>query len=94
MPISFCSVAFSQTPSSVDARCRPLCDLEVSRSIEDHDYIGKDVVSQLQEIRRPIYHLIIRSGDDDADFIELSYGLCFGGDDLEVKPERERRDGD
>jgi len=49
-------------------------------------------VPQLQEIRRPIYHLIIRSGDDDTDFIELSYGLRFGGDDSEMKPER--TDGD
>jgi len=59
-------------------------------SIEDHNYIDRDVVPQLQEIRRPIYHLVICSEDDDTDFIELSYGLRCGGDDLEVKPERGR----
>jgi len=79
---------FSQTSSSADVQCRPLCQLEFSSSIEDHDYIDKDVVPQLQEIRQPNNHLIISSEDDDTYFIELSYGLRFGDADSEIKLER------
>ena len=49
---------------------------------KEDDYIDKDVVLKLSEIRRRNYKLIVRNQWAREDFIQLSYDYHFGGSGL------------
>ena len=75
---------FPPTQQAVNVKYRPLQKLEFLLSIGvfgHSDYLNKDIVLQLVEIRRRDYDLIIWNDDYDADgdFIQVSCDHHFGG---------------
>jgi len=69
----------TQQPASV--QYRPLRRLEFRLNfggVEEDDYLAKDLVLQLLEIRQQDYDLIICNEEDYSDFIQVSYDHHFG----------------
>ena len=72
---------FPPTQYLVNAHYRPLRKLKfvlIIDDFEDEDYLDKDLVLQLLEIRRRDYDLIIWEEEDAADLIQDSYDHHFG----------------